>query len=44
MIARTTPASGDQGLAVWGFVFGTLLVGIVAAATVTVSFAQGVLH
>jgi len=43
MTARTISASGYQGLAVWGFVLGTLLVGIVTVATVTVSFAQAVL-
>jgi hypothetical protein len=43
MTAQTISASGCQGLAVWGFVLGTLLVGIVTVAAVTVSFAQATL-
>lgn len=43
MTAQTISASGRQGLAVWGFVLGTLLVGIVTVAAMTVSFAQGTL-
>lgn len=43
MTAHPLPAAGRQELAVWGFVLGSLLVGIVTVAAVTVSFAQGAL-
>lgn len=39
MTAQTITASGGHGLAVWGVVLGTLLVGIVTVAAVTVSVA-----
>ena len=40
MVARTITASGQPGLAVWGFVLGALMVGIVTVATVTISVAH----
>jgi hypothetical protein len=39
MTAQTITASGGHGLAVWGLVLGTLLIGIVTVAAVTVSVA-----
>jgi hypothetical protein len=40
MTTQTISASGHQGLAV-GLVLGSLIVGIITVATITVSFAQG---
>jgi len=39
MTAQTMTASGHHGLAVWGVVLGTLLIGIATVAAVTVSVA-----
>jgi hypothetical protein len=43
MTVQTISAAGRPGLAVWGFVLCTLLVGIVTVAAITVSFAQAAL-